>query len=161
MHDVLLVVTKIIVTTSISFIILRKWFSANFRLLFMFQIIAKLVKNIHIYTRSFFLCLKKRAKWNYFITKFQSHWKERKKSYQVRQILGRFVPLSSSNFRLKRCEKHLSFQKCQINLALKRSRASQNQTKSWKRKELDNYPRLTLVSMWNRKKKKNRGESLS
>ena len=81
------------------------------------------------------------------MTKFQSHWKERKKSYQVRQLLGHFVPLNSSNFSLKRWESHLSFEKVEINLALKRSGASQNQEKCWQRKELDDYPRLTLVFM--------------
>ena len=39
-------------------------------------------------------------------------WKDWESSYQLRQILGHFLSLNFSNFRLKQCEDPLSYQKC-------------------------------------------------
>ena len=43
--------------------------------------------------------------WSYFNIKFQPHWKDRESSYQVRKILGNFLPLNGPNFSLTQCER--------------------------------------------------------
>ena len=62
---------------------------------FMSLLIAKFVKNSHIQARIYFIVLKNVLKqtWNSLYTKFQPQWKDRKSSYQVRQILGLFCCL--------------------------------------------------------------------
>ena len=53
---------------------------------------AKFVKNSHILARIYFIFLKNVLKqtWNFFNIKFRPQWKDRKSSYQVREILGLF-----------------------------------------------------------------------
>ena len=67
----------------------------NFLFLFMFLIKVKLVKNSHIYGCIFFIFLKNVLKQtqNSFNTKFQHHWKDKKSSYQEKQVLGLFCHL--------------------------------------------------------------------
>ena len=89
----------------------------NFLLFFMFLLTVKLVKNIHIEARIFSVFLKNVLKqtWNSLNTKFQLQWKHQNSSYQVRQILGLFLPLDCSNFRSKQCERLYSYVKYQTN----------------------------------------------
>ena len=53
---------------------------------------AKFIKSIHIWSGIYFIFLENILKqsWDSFNTKFQSQWKARKSSYQVRQILALF-----------------------------------------------------------------------
>ena len=55
----------------------------------------KFVKNSHIEAKTLFIFLKNVLKqtWNISNTKFQSKWKDRESSYQVRQILELFFHL--------------------------------------------------------------------
>ena len=89
----------------------------NFLLLFRSSLIALIVKNSHILTRIYFIILKiiLQQTWKSFKTKFWPNWKDRKSSYQVRQILVFFSRLSYSNFKLKLCEMSPSYQNCQGN----------------------------------------------
>ena len=45
--------------------------------------------------------------------KLQLQLQDRKRSYQVRKIVGQFLQHNSSNFMFKQCERPLSYQKCQ------------------------------------------------
>ena len=73
---------------------------------FMFLSAVNLVKNSHIYGSIFFIFLENVLKqtWNSFNTNIQPHWKDRKSSYQASIVLGIFLPLNCSKFRLKQCE---------------------------------------------------------
>ena len=61
----------------------------------MFLLTNKFVKNSHMLARIFFIFLKNVLKqtWMSFNTKFQRQWKDRKSSYQVKQILELFCNL--------------------------------------------------------------------
>ena len=61
----------------------------------MFLLTNKFVKNSHMLARIFFIFLKNVLKqtWMSFNTKFQRQWKDRKSSYQVKQILEPFCNL--------------------------------------------------------------------
>ena len=75
----------------------------KFPLLFMFLLTVKLVKNSHIYTSIFFIFLESLLKQT-FNTKFQPPSKDRKSSYQLWNILGRFFIINCSTFMLKQFE---------------------------------------------------------
>ena len=85
--------------------------------LFMFLLTVKFVNNSHIYESIFLFLVTNVLKqtWNSFNTKFQPHWKDRKSTYQVRQIFGPFLLLICSDFRLKQLESLQSYQKTQRN----------------------------------------------
>ena len=61
----------------------------------MFLLTVKLVKNSHIYATNFFMLLESVLKqtWNSFNANLEPQWKDRKTSYQVRQIFGHFCLL--------------------------------------------------------------------
>ena len=61
----------------------------------MFLLTAEFVLNSHIKARIYFVFPKNVLKqtWNSFNTKFWSQWKDRKSSYQVREILALFCNL--------------------------------------------------------------------
>ena len=76
--------------------ILWKLLSAKFYFLhFMTLLTAKSVKNSHIKAIIYFIFLKNVLKqiWNAFNTKFQAQWKDRKRSYRVRQLFALFCNL--------------------------------------------------------------------
>ena len=54
--------------------------------------IAPIVKNSHILSGIYFIFLKNvlHQAWKIFNTKFEPQWKDRKSSYQVRQMLALF-----------------------------------------------------------------------
>ena len=64
----------------------------KFLLLIMLLLTTKFVEGSHISTRTFFFFLKnvRKQTWISFNTKFQSQWKVRESSNQVREILGLF-----------------------------------------------------------------------
>ena len=73
----------------------------------MFLLAAKYVKDNHILGRIFCIFLNNALKqsWDSFNTKIQPQQEDRESSYQVKEILGLFMPLNCSNFKLNQCEK--------------------------------------------------------
>ena len=65
----------------------------NFLLHYMSLLTANFIKNSHAYARIYFIFLKNVLKqtWNAFNTKFRATWKDRKSSYQVRQVFALFA----------------------------------------------------------------------
>ena len=62
---------------------------------YFFLLTASIIKNRHIQAKSYFILLKNVLKqtWESFNTKFQPQQKNRKSSYQVREILALFCDL--------------------------------------------------------------------
>ena len=88
-----------------------------FLLLFMFLLTAKLVKDSHIYPTILFIFLQNVLKQtcSSFNSKLEPQWKDSKSRYEVKQILGIYLPLNRSKFRLKQCGRSQSYQTCHGN----------------------------------------------
>ena len=122
----------------------------NFVLLFMSWWTAKFVKNSHIYARIYFVFLNIVLKqtWNSFNIKFEHQWKDRRNSYQIRQILALFCNLiaqildynSVKGLRVIKIVKEITFEGIWGELESK---------KSFQRQSFTKYLRLNLVFMWN------------
>ena len=95
----------------------------NFSLLLMILLTAKLVQNNHNYARIFFIFLKNVLKqtWNSFYIKFQPQWKDEKRSYQVKTILGLFCQVKLFHFYIKIESKVLELTKASEKISLKGS----------------------------------------
>ena len=92
----------------------------------MFLLPTKFAKNSNIWARIFFIVLKHVLKqtWNPFNTKFQPQWKDRKGSYQVRQVLGLCCYLVALILGVKTVWKALELPRMSNKLSLKGSGAS-------------------------------------
>ena len=125
----------------------------NFLFLFMFLIKVKLVKNSHIYGCIFFIFLKNVLKQtqNSFNTKFQHHWKDKKSSYQEKQVLGLFCHLIALvHIYVTTVWKVLELQKKRKKVKFEGVWGELKSRKSFLRQQLTKYRRLTLGFMWNR-----------
>ena len=116
-----------------------------------FFLTVKLIKNSHIDACIFFIFLKNvlNQTWSSFNTKFQPHWKDLKRSYQVWQVLGHFLALNCSKFSLNQVRKALELTRKSKKLNLKGVLDELESKEGLKRQYLAKYLRLTLVFMWN------------
>ena len=115
-------------------------------MLFIFLLRAKLLRNNDILARISLILLKKLLKesWNSFNVKYETQLKERRNSYQVKQILGLFLTFNCSKFTLRKCEKFYSQQNYQRNWVW-RSLQGDRIKKSFQRQYFAKYLGATLV----------------
>ena len=118
-------------------------------LLFIFLLRAKLLRKIISWREFPWSCFKKMLKqiWNSFNVKYKPHWKDRKKSYQVRQILGLFLSLNCTQLKLKKCEKNYSNHNYQRN-CIWRSLQLDRIKPNFQRQYFAKYLGANLVLMW-------------
>ena len=121
----------------------------NFALLFKFLFLTRFFRNSHIWTRIFFVFLKNvlQQTWNSFNSKFEHQQKDRKRSYQVRQILG-FLFNYLLYFSVKTVRKTVDLQKISKSSVWK-SLGWVRIKNSFQRYYLTKLLRLTLVFTWN------------
>ena len=115
----------------------------NLLLLFMSLLTALIVKNSQILAGTYFI--KKFLEQTSFNTKFWTHWKGRKSSYQVRQILAPFLKISCSSFRLK-----LRLTKIVQEIKSEEVWRKLEARNSFQRQSFTKHFGKTLVFMWNR-----------
>ena len=104
---------------------------------------ALIVKNSHILAGTYFI--KKFLEQTSFNTKFETHWKGRKSSYQVRQNLAPFLKISCSSFRLK-----LRLTKIVQEIKSEEVWRKLEARNSFQRQSFTKHFGKTLVFMWNR-----------
>ena len=122
----------------------------RFILLFMSLFTARIIKNSHVLAGIYFIFLKKvpEQTWKAFNTKLGPPGKDRKRSYEVTQILAHFYKLGALILN-QNCVKSLRFTKIFKQIKFEEAWDESEAKNSLQRQSWTKDLRQTLVFMWN------------